>query len=59
MNQPTYKSIKVTFETWQALTSLSSKTGEPRTRLLERLIREALDAREAARSGKENDHDVS
>ncbi len=40
--QPTYKSLKVTYQTWQALTRLSSMTGEPRTRLLERLIKDAL-----------------
>jgi hypothetical protein len=38
--QPMYKSLKVTFETWQALTRLAAMTGEPRTRLIERLARE-------------------
>lgn len=34
-----YKSLRVTFETWQAITRISAKTGEPRTRLIERLVK--------------------
>ncbi len=45
-NQPEYKSLKVTFETWQRLTQLSSITGEPRTKLIERLVNEALKKRD-------------
>lgn len=35
-----YKSLKVTFATWQALTRITAKTGEPRTQLIERLARD-------------------
>jgi len=37
--QPEYKSLKVTFETWQLITRLSAQTGEPRTRLIERVMK--------------------
>lgn len=40
--QPVYKSLKVTRETWQRLTQLSALTGEPRTKLVERLVNEEL-----------------
>lgn len=40
-----YKSLKVTFETWQELTRLSAETGEPRTKLIERLAREERERR--------------
>ena len=36
---PAYKSIKVSFETWQTLTRISARTGEPRTQIMERLAR--------------------
>lgn len=36
---PVYKSIKVTFETWQALTRISAATGETRTDIMGRLAR--------------------
>lgn len=39
-DQPAYKSLKVTFATWQALTRIAAATGEPRTQLIERLARE-------------------
>jgi hypothetical protein len=34
-----YKSLRVTFETWQAITRLCAQTGEPRTKLIERLVK--------------------
>jgi macrodomain Ter protein organizer (MatP/YcbG family) len=40
-NLPEYKSIKLTFAAWQAVTRMCAHTGEPRTRLLERIIQEA------------------
>lgn len=36
---PVYKSIKVSFETWQALTRISARTGEPRTEIIGRLAK--------------------
>lgn len=44
---PVYKSLKVTLQTWQRLTRLSSITGEPRTRLIDRLVDEELSRKEA------------
>lgn len=44
--QPTYKSLKVPFATWQALTRIASKTGEPRSQIVERLARDE-EARQA------------
>ena len=35
--QPMYKSLKVSFATWQALTRISAMTGEPRSQIVERL----------------------
>ena len=37
--QPIYKSLKVTLAIWQAITRIKAQTGEPHTRLIERLIR--------------------
>jgi hypothetical protein len=34
-----YKSLKVTFATWQALTRIASITGEARSQIIERLAR--------------------
>jgi hypothetical protein len=34
---PAYKSIKVSFKTWQTLTRISAATGEPRTEIVNRL----------------------
>jgi hypothetical protein len=33
-----YKSLRVTLETWQAITRLCAQTGEPRTKLIARLV---------------------
>lgn len=33
-----YKSLRVTLETWQAITRISAMTGEPRTKLIARLV---------------------
>jgi macrodomain Ter protein organizer (MatP/YcbG family) len=41
--QPMYKSLKVSFTTWQALTRISARTGEPKSRILERLANEEED----------------
>lgn len=38
-DKPIYKSLKVTLETWQAATRVTALTGEPRTKLVERLIK--------------------
>lgn len=38
MTEQHYKSLKVTFATWQALTKLTAQTGETRTRIIERLV---------------------
>lgn len=46
-----YKSVKVTRETWQRLTQLSALTGEPRTKLIDRLVSEALEQRKEVKSG--------
>lgn len=40
--QPVYKSVKVFLSTWVRLTQLSALTHEPRTKLLDRLVRDAL-----------------
>lgn len=45
MTTPIYKSLKVTYATWQALTRLSAETGEPRTQLIERLVKEETERR--------------
>ena len=37
-----YKSLKVTYATWQAITRLAAETGEPRTQLIDRLVQEEL-----------------
>ena len=37
--QPTYKSLKITLETWKAITRIAAHTGEPRTRIIERLVK--------------------
>lgn len=39
MESPVYKSIKVTFATWQALTRLTAVTGESRMSIIERLVK--------------------
>jgi predicted DNA-binding protein len=49
--QPTYKSVKVLRETWQRLTQLSALTGEPRTKLIDRLVSEALERQEKVNVG--------
>jgi macrodomain Ter protein organizer (MatP/YcbG family) len=41
--QPTYKSLKVTFATWQAITRISAETGETRAQIIERLAQEELE----------------
>jgi hypothetical protein len=38
--QPMYKSLKVSFTTWQALTRIAAATGEPRAHIIERLARD-------------------
>lgn len=38
--QPIYKSLKVTFTTWQALTRIAAITGEVRGQIVERLARQ-------------------
>lgn len=48
--QTVYKSLKVTLDTWRELTRLSADTGEPRTRLIERLVREERERRKGGRS---------
>lgn len=35
---PTYKSLKVAYATWQAITRISATTGEPRTQIIDRLV---------------------
>lgn len=35
---PVYKSLKVAFATWQAITRISAVTGEPRTHVIDRLV---------------------
>lgn len=39
MIQPIYKSLKITFATWQALARIAAQTGETRTRIVDRLVR--------------------
>jgi len=39
MERTVYKSIKVTFATWQALTRLTALTGESRMYIIERLVK--------------------
>jgi macrodomain Ter protein organizer (MatP/YcbG family) len=35
-----YKSLKVSFATWQALTRISAATGEPRSQIIDRLAQD-------------------
>lgn len=34
-----YKSLKVTFATWQAITRIAAITGEARSRIVDRLVK--------------------
>lgn len=43
MSNPVYKSIKITFATWQVLTRISAATGETRSTIVERLARLELE----------------
>ena len=36
---PVYKSLKVAFATWQAITRICAATGEPRTQVVDRLVK--------------------
>lgn len=48
-----YKSVKLLFGTWQALTRICAATGEPRTRALERIVK-TEEARMEAKKQKGN-----
>ena len=48
------KSVKIPFSAWQALTRLCAATGEPRTRLLAKIIHEAEKQQIASQQEKGN-----